>query len=25
MAQKQGAEIYFGDAARIRSDHGGRT
>jgi transposase len=26
MAQKQGADIYFGDAAHIRSDHhGGRT
>jgi transposase len=26
MAQKQGAEIYFGDAAHIRSDHhAGRT
>jgi hypothetical protein len=26
MAQKQGAEIYLGDAARIRSDHhAGRT
>jgi hypothetical protein len=26
MAQKQGADIYFGDAAHIRSDHhAGRT
>jgi hypothetical protein len=26
MTQKQGAEIYFGDAAHIRSDHhAGRT